>query len=303
MRSGRDVPVPCENVYFELRGKGASFSRADVKIHVRRSPLWIAATGELFLDPNALDHLRAAVALGHRVAVLSHGQMFTPQLLDQVLEIGVRTVRMSCDSIDPVQYRKIRRGGELSRILDAASYLQEQKKKYKDLRVEITCTLLSNTFNRQKEFESFWSDKVDRLLFNVEYYDVFKYRRTFHNPAKRHNCEIKTYVVPSGHIAPCCAITVYQHEGDTSWLPHVDTHTLAEAYEQLCDMYEDPQSPLSRLCRKCDWWIMWAPNKQANGSGYFRYVDFERPNPTAALSVFSRFWKAVGQIAAVPFQR
>ena len=150
------------------------------------------------------------------------------------------------------------------------------------MRVEITCTLLSNTFDRQKEFESFWADKVDRLLFNVEYFDVFKYKQIFHNPKKRNNCAIKTYVVPSGHIAPCCAIMVHQHEGDVSWLPHVDTHSLADAYSELCDMYEDPSSPLSALCKKCDWWIMWARNDQDNGSGYCRWVDFPRSHQNSS---------------------
>ena len=67
---------------------------------------------------------------------------------------------------------------------------------------------------------------------------------------------------------------VYQHEGDTSWLPHIETHTLKEAYDQLCDMYDDPQSPLAKLCAQCDWWIMWAKNETGDGTGYYRSVDF-----------------------------
>jgi hypothetical protein len=187
---------------------------------------------------------------------------------------------MSADAIDPKQYAKIRRGGELSNILDAVSHLNSRRRDYPDLRVEITCTLLANTFNKQAEFEAFWSDKVDRLCFNVEYFG-FQYRQTFHKPAKRANCAIKTYVVPSGHVAPCCAMMVHQHETDTSWLPHIDTHTMAEAYAELCDMYEDPNSPLSKLCKKCDWWIMWAPNERDVGNGYCRWVDFSRSDSSA----------------------
>ena len=34
--------------------------------------------------------------------------------------------------------------------------------------------------------------------------------------------------------------------------------SLQDAYDRLCDMYEDPDSPLAKLCRSCEWWIMWA---------------------------------------------
>jgi Radical SAM superfamily len=238
--------------------------------------VWFAANGEFFVDPHAFDHLRAAVARGLIVGVLSHGQFYDAKFLDELLNIGVHVFRMSADSIDPVQFRKIRRGGELSKIVDACAYLQSKKREFPHISVEVTCTLLSNTFGKQKEFETFWSDKVDRLWFNAEYYDKFKYRNILHQPKRRVNCEIKTYVVPSGHIAPCCAIIVNQHAGAKDWLPHIDTHTLEEAYTILSDMYEDPKSPLSEVCRKCEWWIMWAQNERDVGSAYCRWIDFTK---------------------------
>ena len=247
--------------------------------------VWFAATGEFFVDPHALDHLRAACRRGFVVGVLSHGQFYDAALLEEMLKIGVRIFRMSADSIDDAQFRKIRRGGELGKVVDACAYLKSRKKNYPGTTVEITCTLFSNTFERQKEFEAFWSDKVDRLLLNAEYYDELKFRNIMHKPKRRVNCEVKTYVVPSGHIVPCCAMIVTQHNGDNSWLPHIDTHSLEEAYTILCDMYEDPNSPLSKICRKCDWWIMWAQNERDVGSAYYRWVDFPQDQQHALSSV------------------
>jgi hypothetical protein len=241
--------------------------------------VWMAATGEFFMDPNALEHLDRALEHGHRVSVLTHGQALTEPLMDKILEKGVRRIRISADSIYPEQYRKIRRGGELQKILDAFSYLQKQKGRYPDLILDASCTLLSNTFKLQKEFEEFWKDKVDNLWLNVEYYDIWRYRKTFGRPKRRVNCDIATYVVPSGHIAPCCAVMVHQHEGDTSWLPHVDTHTLQEAYDELCDLYDTPGSPLSNLCTSCDWWIMWSKNEEGDGSSYCRAVNYTPSKP------------------------
>jgi uncharacterized Fe-S cluster-containing radical SAM superfamily protein len=238
--------------------------------------VWFAGTGDLFMDAHALDHLRAAVSLGHQPAILTHGQLFTPALLDQLLEIGVRTIRMSVDAIDDHHYRRIRRGGQLGTILDSCAYLRAKQGLYPDICIEITNTLFSNTAKRQEEFIEFWSDKVDRVLFNTEYYDIFYFRRIFHQPTQRVNCRISNYVVPSGRIAPCCAMVVYQHDHDVSWLPHIDTHSQEEAYRVLCDMYDDPESQLGQLCKKCDWWILHSPNEQAGGSAYYHQVDLPR---------------------------
>ena len=240
--------------------------------------IWFAATGEFFMDPNALDHLRAASRRGMKPCVLSHGQLFTPQLLDQVLEAGVRLIRMSADSTDPDQFRKIRRGGELHRILDACQYLREQKTRYPGLRIEINCTLFKNTFPKQQEMIDFWRGKVDQVNFNAEYHDTWRYRNTFFNPEKRNDCKIQLYVLPSGRIAPCCAMMVHAHDHDVSWLPHVAEVSLEEAYRRLSDLYEDSSSPLAKLCQTCDWWIMWTPPENG-ATPYLRCVPLDDPHP------------------------
>jgi Radical SAM superfamily len=235
--------------------------------------VWFGGTGELFMDPNALTYLRRASEFGLRPCILTHGQTLTSQLIDAVLEAGVRLVRISADSTDPDEFRKIRRGGELSRILDACAYMRERKADYPDLRVEISCTLLHTTFPKQDEMVAFWRGKVDAVDFNAEYFRTFRYRNIFFEPPRRVDCALATYVLPSGRISPCCAVTVYQHEHDVSWLPHIAETSLQEAYDRLCDMYEDPDSPLATLCRSCEWWIMWA--HRDNMTPYGRHVKLD----------------------------
>jgi pyruvate-formate lyase-activating enzyme len=225
---------------------------------------WVtfAGTGEYFLDPYALDHLRYAIARGLTVDVLSHGQFFTPELMDELLRIGVRYFRMSCDSVDAAEYAKIRRGGELQKIVDAAAYFRSRKADYPDIDVMICATLLSTTMSKRQGMIDFWTGKVDQISFHAEYFDTFKFRNATltYNPTERVDCSIELKIVPSGKIAPCCAIMVYEHDGDTSWLPDVRTHTMQQAYDILCDLYDDSNSPLAKLCAKCDWWIQFHEN-------------------------------------------
>ncbi|WNV09600.1 radical SAM protein [Tardiphaga sp. 709] len=233
--------------------------------------VWFASTGEFFIDKNAVSYLRAATERGLKPCVLSHGQMFTPELVDDILEAGVRFVRMSVDSTDENQYRKIRRGGELRNIIEACKLFRRKKlEQYPDLRVEINATLFRNTFAKQREMENFWRGLVDQVNFNAEYFDTFQFRNTFFIPEKRVDCDLQLYLMPSGRIAPCCAIAVYQHENDVSWLPHIDeVESLQSAHEQLSDMYEDPNGPMSEICGKCDWWIL----SMSGNSPYIRPVD------------------------------
>lgn len=243
-----------------------------------------AATGDFFQDPNAMDHLRKTTELGHPVHVLSHGQSMPPERLEEMLAMGVREFRFSVDHIEPRQYAKIRRGGELERVLSTIDYLKERKKDISDINVEVNCILIGDTKDRMEEFAAFWSSKVDAIHFHAEYYDVWKFRNLFYVPEKRNDCHIQLYVLPSGTITPCCAMMVQSHESDTTWLPNIATTSLQDAYDKLCDMYEDPTSELGKVCAKCQWWIMWSDQKDG-GTPYMRTVRFDVPAPAEEVEV------------------
>ena len=148
------------------------------------------------MDPNALVHLRNAVALGHQPAILTNGQSFTPELIDELLRIGVRWIHFSVDAYDAETYRKIRRGGELSKIVDACRYLRTRRRDYPRLRVEVNNVLFHKTFPDQQRFIAFWTGLVDAVNFNAEYYGTFHFRNTFFDPGERVDCHLQIYLLP-----------------------------------------------------------------------------------------------------------
>ena len=253
----------------ELVEKGLHQLPAGKKVH-------FAATGDFFQDPHAIDHLRKSIDLGHPVNVLSHGQSMPPARLEEMLAMGVREFRFSVDHIEPRQYAKIRRGGDLELVLATIGYLRARKEQIPDINVEVNCILIGDTRSRMQEFADFWSARVDAIHFHAEYYDVLKFRNLFFIPEKRNDCHIRLYVLPSGQVAPCCAMMVQAHEGDASWLPNIADTSLPDAYDQLCDMYEDPTSELGKVCAKCQWWVMWSEHK-GGCSPYMKSVRFDRP--------------------------
>ena len=189
------------------------------------SPFLFASTGDFLMDPNALQHLRTVAEFGHEPEVLTNGQLLTPAMADEMLQIGVRKISFSVDAIEPESYRKVRRGGELSNILAICAYLRSKKDQYPDLEVCICNVMFKNTFPRQEEFINFWTGKADVMKFQAEYCDTFKFRNTHFPPGERVDCEIKVFLLPTGHMSPCCAITAHQHNRNLDWLPHIHDTT------------------------------------------------------------------------------
>jgi hypothetical protein len=241
--------------------------------------VWFVATGEFFSDPNALVHLRTARDLGLAPRVITHGQLLTPALMDEILQIGVREILLSVDSIDPASYAKIRRGGRLEVILDACAHLRTKRQEYADLRVGVTVISLKQPMERSA-VEQFWRTRVDYVQFVSEYYDTFRFRRVFFLPVQRTDCRLEIIPLPTGRVAPCCAIAIHAHNQDVSWLPHLAEVTPEEAYRQLCDMYENPDSPLARICQSCDWWVQFHLNERGDSPVYER-VELSDADPHA----------------------
>ena len=224
-----------------------------------KQDLWFASTGEFFMDPHALEHLRLASQLGHRPRVLTNGQLLTRELIDNMLEAGVRFVRFSVDAIDPERYGQIRRGGQFEKVLEACAYLRAKKREYPGLTVGISNTLFEDSVSRQDEFIRFWRGKADRVAFNAQYYDIFKFKHLFFTPPARVPCELQLYLLPSGAMVPCCALEVYEHCENLDWLPNIASASLREAFELFKRMYADSSSPLRQICAKCEWWVVSVP--------------------------------------------
>jgi hypothetical protein len=192
-----------------------------------------------------------------------------------MLEIGVREFRFSVDHIEDHAYAKIRRGGNLKTVLETIAYLGECRKRVSGINIEINCILIGDARKRMEEFTEFWRGRVDAVNFHAEYYDTLKFRNLFHVPEQRNDCHIQPYVLPSGQITPCCAIMVQAHDTDLPWLPNIADTPLHEAYDRLCDMYEDPNSELGKICSKCQWWVMWSEVKDG-ASPYLKTIRFDR---------------------------
>jgi hypothetical protein len=252
-----------------------------LKTRPKGEKIWFVSTGEFFSDPNALSHLRTASDLGLSPRVITHGQLLVPELIDQILAAGVKEILLSVDSIDHEQYARVRRGGRLDVILNACRDLQERKCSGADVTVGVTVICFPASKHSKQDVIAFWRERVDYVQFVSEYFDVFRLRRLFFMPERRTDCGLELIPLPSGRVAPCCAVAIYSHDHDVSWLPHLAETTPGEAYEALCDMYEDPNSKLASLCARCDWWTQFHTDERGH-TPIYEVVRFERDTPAVS---------------------
>lgn len=228
-----------------------------------------AGLGELFVDPNALYYLRLTKKLGFTPIVTSNGSFLTKDNIDGMLEAGVRTVVVSTDACSEDIYDKMRhKKSGFETILKAIAYLGDQKKKYKDLIVQSNNILMGQ--HTEYEFVEFWKDKVDIVNVSALMTDAYSYDNIpFSLPKERCECLITPFLLPSGHISPCCTITAASANQEFDWLPNIRNCTTFEAYEKLVGMYYDHKSPLQEHCKKCSSWIRFYPK----GNVFIKSVD------------------------------
>jgi hypothetical protein len=241
--------------------------------------VWFVSTGEFFSDPNALLHIKTATSLGLVPRVITHGQLLTLAFIDELIAAGLGEILISVESIDPEQYARIRRGGRLETILDSCSTLRARQADGARITVGVSVICLPSNRHSKAQILDFWRERVDYVQFVSEYHDVFRLRRLFFEPETRTNCAIQLIPLPSGRVAPCCAVAIYSHDHDVSWLPNLRDTTPQAAHKQLCDMYEDPDSALSALCAKCDWWVQFHTDAAGNTPIYER-IAFNAPAVT-----------------------
>ena len=89
------------------------------------SGLW----GEVFLHPEVyLNILKMAKNEGCEVRTISNGTLLTPEISEQLVEIGLDNLTISIDAATPGTYKTIRVGGDFKRLKKQIKKLQKIKK-------------------------------------------------------------------------------------------------------------------------------------------------------------------------------
>ncbi len=267
------------------RRKQQTLSIGEVRSFVRSIPpcdLWFEGSADFLMDPNALEHLRAAVECGHRPCILTNGQLCTPEWIGEVLAAGVREIRLRVDAIEAAAYRRLHPGGELLNVLRVCHALRAGKRQYPGLKVSVLCVVSQETVNRQNEFTRFWTGKVDAVVFEAHPSATFQTQLTLCEPEDRADCSMRLFLLPNGQMAPCRGVAADRQGHGAEWLPHISSTPPGGALARFKQMYADPDSPLRQVCANCPWWIMFQRNERGE-SPFTRVVTLAEQASAARI--------------------
>ena len=115
--------VTCvRNIWQEQPGwmSGETFQRflEGLRLWDTRPTIFFGGFGEPLSHPDILEMIAAARHFGAPVELITNGILLEPQLAARLLELGVRTVWVSLDGVNPDSYQDIRLGGYLEPVLD-----------------------------------------------------------------------------------------------------------------------------------------------------------------------------------------
>lgn len=79
--------------------------------------LHLQGLGEPFLHPSLIAMITSASARGLRVTTSSNLTLLDPTTADRLVRSGLDTLHVSIDSADPVTYRRLRRGSDLTSVI------------------------------------------------------------------------------------------------------------------------------------------------------------------------------------------
>jgi pyruvate-formate lyase-activating enzyme len=251
-----------------------------------------SASGELLMSKRALEYIEYAAKQGKSPFVITNGMLLTPEVSARLLAAGVSHFIVSVEGHNEDLYRKKRRGGDFSRVLEHIEALRRliEKKNFKAT-IDVNAIFFEDLEPHKNAIIDFWRDKVDQLAFLVERLDyIGRPRKLFMEPAPVRLClepMSGPLLLSNGLIAPCCSVAIAEWFEPMEWLMDSRKTSLAEALKTYRLMMLEDASPLRQYCNRCHYWAnsFW----QNDRSPFFDIYKFEKPQ-----TLFRKIKNAVG---------
>lgn len=133
--------------------------------------LYLNGLGEPFLDPRLFEILRRCRRLGLQTLVSTHGGHLDEPRRRALLDDPCDVLTVSIDAFSEETYRKVRVGGELSRVrANVLALVQEKRRRQVPLHVSIQLVLMDRNRHEVPDFLHFWQhmEGVDSVRLNDE---------------------------------------------------------------------------------------------------------------------------------------
>ncbi|MFA6461398.1 MAG: radical SAM protein [Candidatus Woesearchaeota archaeon] len=249
--------------------------------------LW--GIGEPLLNKDLFKMIKYETSKGRYTNISTNGQLLTPEICEQIIDSGLNRLFVSIDTVDPVQYEKIRVGGKFEILERNLTYLVKLiKEKKKGPSINITTVAMKENISGIPQIIEFASKLgINRLLIQeiqvgkegqtVDASETIKENEELSKrikelvklgkskgiwvrapeikvKTKRESCVspwMQAYVTKEGYITPCCRCISPKH------------YVCGNLFEQnLDEIWNNPKyitfrkllrkgEPLPDICKNC----------------------------------------------------
>jgi radical SAM protein with 4Fe4S-binding SPASM domain len=121
--------------------------------------------GESVLHPQFIELLSYAKNKNMEIQLATNGSLLTPETGAALIDIDIDFISFSVDRIDNDQYRKMRRGGRLSKVLEGIETFIRQKKQKQNTHTMVQVSAVDTGFSSEEKqgFIKYWKNKVNRI--------------------------------------------------------------------------------------------------------------------------------------------
>lgn len=222
---------------------------------------------EPLLKRDIAEYVRAADRIGLMDIMLhTNGNLLTRESTDRLLGAGLTAIYFSIDAFDPETYKRVRPGGDLSRVMDNIDYFLEQKT-MRGLDLPVTrVSFVETRWNTHelKSFIEYWEDKVDFVV-SQNFVSPFVGMANYHETEKRFRIPDRTYACPpicpypfqrmlirnNGDVTFCCSWYSYGTVLGNIYSNSVEAIWMGEAMQALRERVNGPRERWPEICKKC----------------------------------------------------
>ncbi len=237
--------------------------------------------GESLLHKDFIKLIKYAKDKDMTIQLATNGILLTKEAAKALVEINLDFISFSVDTINPEEYKRMRRGSDFTKLMEGIENLLEEKLKQRSEKPEIQISAVDTGMddNVKQEFVSFWIDRVQRIRIYPLHTNDGKFgslQREQKNSWLRLPCHkpfTEMVIYWDGRAVVC------NHDWDRNeGLGDVSSDGLrkvwnSEAYQELREKHIRGNYCKNDVCSNCDHWFQTYNEKELIGEEFMGIVN------------------------------
>ncbi|CAA7617728.1 radical SAM/SPASM domain-containing protein [Magnetospirillum sp. SS-4] len=171
-------------------------------------------TGEPLMHPRIVDIVRMIKDAGYACGFTTNGSLLTPEMSGRLLDAGLDGVAFSVDTLDPVKYRHLQAGGDLTEVeRNILAYRDAVQNRRGSFAATINFVVGPENEGERDAYRRYWGERGFNVQFSTQY-AIFDHNRPHFDqvewgPASRMPCWSLwqgLYLTDQGRLVSCGAM-------------------------------------------------------------------------------------------------